>query len=76
VQRSGDAVCFHVVSLYPLLYRPECRGWLCGCRVEKSRRRRRYYRLTRQGRRALASQLRGWHEVVVGIHRITEAENA
>jgi hypothetical protein len=30
----------------------------------------------RQGRKVLASQLRGWREFVVGINRITEAENA
>jgi PadR family transcriptional regulator, regulatory protein PadR len=76
-QRSGGAVRFYVASLYPLLYRLEGRGWIEGRWVEKSgQRRRRYYRLTRQGRRVLASQLRGWREFVAGINRITEAENA
>ena len=76
-QRSGGAVHFHVASLYPLLYRLERRGWLSGRWVEKSgQRRRRYYRLTRQGRSVLASQLRGWREFVAGINRITKAENA
>src|SRR3981081_1001634 len=60
-QRSGGAVRFHVASLYPMLYRLEQRGWLCGRWVEKSgQRRRRYYRLTRKGGRVLASRsLRG-----------------
>ena len=76
-QRSGGAVRFHVASLYPLLYRLERRGWIQGRWVEKSdQRRRRYYRLTRRGRRILAEQLRGWREFVAGINRITEAENA
>ena len=76
-QRSGGAVRFHVASLYPLLYRLERRGWIQGRWVEKSdQRRRRYYRLTRQGRRILAAQLRGWREFVAGINRITEAGNA
>src|SRR5258708_8782158 len=76
-QRSGGAVRFHVASLYPLLYRLERRGWIHGRWVEKpDQRRRRYYRLTRQGRRILAAQLRGWREFVAGINRITEAENA
>jgi PadR family transcriptional regulator, regulatory protein PadR len=76
-QRSGGTVRFYVASLYPMLYRLERRGWLQGRWVEKSgQRRRRYYRVTRQGRRVLASQLRGWHEFVAGINRITEAENA
>src|ERR1700751_3955492 len=76
-QRSGGSVRFHVASLYPLLYRLERRGWLSGRWVEKNgQSRRRYYRLTRQGRKVLASQLRGWQEFVAGINRITEAENA
>jgi PadR family transcriptional regulator, regulatory protein PadR len=76
-QRSGGAVRFYVASLYPLLYRLERRGWIQGRWVEKSgQRRRRYYRLTRQGRRVLASQLHSWREFVAGINRITEAENA
>jgi len=76
-QRSGGAVRFHVASLYPLLYRLERRGWIKGRWVEKGgQRRRRYYRLTRHGRRVLATQLRGWREFVAGINRITEVENA
>src|SRR5580765_1012844 len=76
-QRSGGVVHFCVASLYPLLYRLERRALIQGRWVEKGgQRRRRYYRLTRQGRRVLASQLRGWREFVAGINRITEAENA
>jgi len=76
-QRSGGAVHFHVASLYPLLYRLERRGWIQGRWVEKAdQRRRRYYRLTRQGRRILAAQLREWREFVAGINCITETENA
>jgi PadR family transcriptional regulator, regulatory protein PadR len=76
-QRSGGAVRFYVASLYPLLYRLENRGWIQGRWVEKSgQRRRRYYRLTRQGRKILASQRRGWQVFVKAINRITEPENA
>jgi len=76
-QRSEGAVRFYVASLYPLLYRLEKRGWIQGRWVEKSgQRRRRYYRLTSQGRKVLVSQLRGWREFVAGINRITEPENA
>ena len=76
-QRSGGAVRFYVASLYPLLYRLERRGWIQGRWVEKSgQRRRRYYRLTPQGRKALASQRRGWQVFVEAIKRITEVEHA
>src|SRR6202044_2913164 len=60
-QRSEGALRFHAASLYPLLYRLEKRGWIQGRWVEKSgQRRRRYYRLTADGRKILASQRRGW----------------
>ena len=76
-QRSEGAVRFYVASLYPLLYRLEKRGWIQGRWIEKSgQRRRRYYRLTSQGRKVLAAQRRGWQAFVMAINRITEAENA
>ena len=50
--RSGGTLRFHVASLYPLLYRLEGRGWIQGRWAEKAgQRRRRYYRLTPQGRK-------------------------
>ena len=59
--RSNGALHFHVASLYPMLYRLESRGWIQGRWVEKAgQRRRRYYRLTPEGRRVLAAQRMGW----------------
>ena len=76
-QRSGGAVRFYAASLYPLLYRLEKRGWIQGRWVEKSgQRRRRYYRLTSEGQKVLASQRRGWQAFVEAVNRITEAEHA
>ena len=76
-QRSAGAVRFRVASLYPLLYRLEQRGWIEGRWVEKAgQRRRRYYHLTKEGRRMLADQRRGWREFVEAINRITGLENA
>jgi PadR family transcriptional regulator, regulatory protein PadR len=76
-QRSGGAVKFRVGSLYPLLYRLEQRGWIGGRWVEKpGQRRRRYYRLTKEGQRVLATERRGWQEFVAAINRIAGLENA
>jgi transcriptional regulator len=76
-QRSEGAVRFKVASLYPLLYRLERRGWISGQWVEKEgQRRRRYYRLTREGRKVLAEQRKGWQRFVAAIGRITEVGNA
>lgn len=76
-ERSGGTLRFNVASLYPLLYRLEKRGWMEGRWVEKAgQRRRRYYRLTAQGRQVLASQRRGWDTFVEAIRRITGPEHA
>src|SRR5215813_11433622 len=70
--RSGGVLRFHVASLYPLLYRPEQRGWIQGRWVEKTGlRRRRYYRLTAEGKRVLAAQRGRWQAFVAAINRIT-----
>src|ERR687885_2509432 len=62
-ERSEGVLRFNVASLYPLLYRLERRGWVDGRWVEKAgQRRRRYYRLTPEGRKMLASQRRTWRE--------------
>src|SRR6476660_794181 len=75
--RSRGALRFNVASLYPLLYRLEKRGWVRGRWIEKSgQRRRRYYRLTRVGRRILAAQRHGWRDFVEAIGRITGIEYA
>src|SRR5262245_6412808 len=71
--RSDGSVKFNVASLYPLLYRLEKRDWLTGRWVEKpGERRRRYYRLTREGRKVLRAQRSAWEEFVAAINRITE----
>lgn len=76
-QRSQGALRFRVASLYPLLYRLEKRNWIQGRWVEKAgQRRRRYYRLTAEGHKVLASQRRGWESFVESIRRITGAEHA
>ncbi len=75
-QRSEGALRFKVASLYPLLYRLERRGWLASAWVEKAgQRRRRYYRLTREGRKVLAQQRQGWERFVVAIARITRVRH-
>src|ERR1043165_1084479 len=59
--RSDGVLSFRVASLYPLLYRLEKRGWIEGRWVEKAgQRRRRYYKLTKDGRKMLAAQRNTW----------------
>ena len=75
--RSGGVLKFRVASLYPLLYRLEKRGWMEGRWVEKAgQRRRRYYRLTPEGRKVLAAQRSTWESFVAAINRVTRPEHA
>ena len=70
--RSEGVLCFHVASLYPLLYKLEERGWIVGRWVEKAgERRRRFYRLTAAGRAALETQRESWREFVLAINRVS-----
>lgn len=72
-ERSDGVLEFHVASLYPMLYRLERRGWIEGRWLEKAgQRRRRFYRLTSAGRKALPEQRRSWREFIRAIERIAE----
>jgi transcriptional regulator len=76
-QRSAGRVRFKVGSLYPLLYRLEERGWIAGKWIEKAgERRRRFYRLTAEGRHVLAAQRDNWREFVDAVQQITRPEHA
>lgn len=76
-ERSAGQLKFHVASLYPLLYRLEERGWLEGRWVEKAgERRRRFYSLTREGRRVLSRQRETWKAFVEAMRLITEVDHA
>jgi transcriptional regulator len=75
--RSSGAIRFKVASLYPLLYRLERRGWIQGRWVEKAgQRRRRYYRVTPEGRRMLGAQRKRWAAFVEGVRGIVETKHA
>ena len=70
--RSAGQLNFHVASLYPMLYRMERRAWIEGKWVEKAgQRRRRYYTLTREGRKVLGEQRASWQELLSALQRVT-----
>src|SRR6266545_762366 len=70
-ERSGGAITFHTASLYPTLYRLEDKGLIEGRWVERAgQRRRRYYRLTTEGRKVLKSQRNVWQTFFLALDRI------
>ena len=76
-RRSGGLLTFHVASLYPLLYKLEDRKWIQGRWVEKAgQRRRRYYKLTTEGRKVLAKQRSRWEAFVAALTRAAGLKHA
>ncbi|MBL8204844.1 MAG: PadR family transcriptional regulator [Blastocatellia bacterium] len=75
--RSGGTLKFNVASLYPLLYRLEKRGWIEGHWLEKAgQKRRRCYKLTKEGRKILKAQRTTWQSFVAAINQIAGLDNA
>jgi transcriptional regulator len=75
--RAGGGVSFQPASLYPVLYRLERRRLIAGRWVEKpGQRRRRYYRLTAEGRRVLATQRARWRTFIRAVQKAAGLEYA
>jgi transcriptional regulator len=75
--RSGGVVRVHAASLYPLLYEMERKRWIQGHWIEKPGvRRRRFYKLTAEGKRQLEAQRSGFAEFVRAVSLIARVEHA
>lgn len=60
-------------SLYPALHRLQNRGWIASFwGTSENNRKAKYYRLTPEGRKQLASQTSRWEQVVRAIGRILD----
>lgn len=75
--RSRGRIAFRIGSLYPILCRLENRGLIQGRWVEKEgERRRRFYRLTAEGRKFLAKQRNLWEQFVAAVNQVARPRNA
>jgi PadR family transcriptional regulator PadR len=76
-QLSGGILRFELASLYPMLYRMLHKGWL-EAYWEKSAagRKRRYYRLTKEGRRQLVPLRQSWQQFFVALNRVARLHHA
>jgi transcriptional regulator len=75
--RSRGAITFQIASLYPMLYRLERRGWIEGRWIERTgERRRRFYKLTAEGREVLRKQRSFWSEFVEALDRVAGIRHA
>ena len=70
-RRSHGKLQLQIASLYPMLCRLESRGLIRGRWLERDgERRRRYYRLTRNGQRMLLQERATWREFIVAVNRV------
>jgi PadR family transcriptional regulator, regulatory protein PadR len=76
-ERSEGTINFHIASLYPTLYRLEEKGLIEGKWIERAgERRKRYYRLTAAGRKALAKQRSIWDDFFGALDRVARIRHA
>jgi PadR family transcriptional regulator, regulatory protein PadR len=69
-QRSGGELGVHEGSLYPALHRLERSGFVESAWSAEGRRRRRIYRLTATGRRAVQESRREWRAFSTAVDRV------
>lgn len=75
--RSGGRLKFALASVYPTLVRLEARNLIKGRWVERpGERSRRYYRLTPQGLRALASRKEAWRGYTAAVNQVLGIHHA
>jgi transcriptional regulator len=79
-QETGGVLKFDVASLYPLLYRLEKQGWVAAEWQESDTgRRRRCYKLTREGKKQLVplrAQWRSFFEALQQLGGLASLEGA
>jgi PadR family transcriptional regulator, regulatory protein PadR len=74
-QISGELLSVNQGTLYPVLLRLEQEGAIeSDWGASENNRRARYYRLTREGRRQLQSEVQGWNQTAEIIARFLSAK--
>lgn len=73
-QFSEDMLRVEEGTLYPALYRIESRGWIeSEWGVSENNRRARFYKLTKSGRKQLATEESAWEHLTVAITKVMQA---
>ena len=68
---SSDVLRVDHGSLYPALHRLEDQGWIAAeWKLSENKQRAKYYRLTRAGRKQLASEQSRWNRIVEAVTRV------
>lgn len=71
---TNDVLCLEEGSLYPALHRMEDKGWIdAEWGLSENNRRAKFYRLTTEGRKQLASETRDWWRYADAVSRVLTA---
>jgi len=74
---SDEQLILEEGALYPALHRMESRGWLdAKWAISDKGRRAKYYRVTPEGRRALARAQQGWMDYVHAVAQVMAGGSA
>jgi PadR family transcriptional regulator PadR len=72
-QRSEGALGLEDAALYQALHRLERKGWIeAEWGLSENNRRAKFYRLTGEGRQALAAELSTWQTYVAAVSKVLE----
>jgi PadR family transcriptional regulator, regulatory protein PadR len=75
--QGGNALTIEEGSLYPALYRLERKGMIdAEWGLSEKNRKAKYYRLTPQGRRALAANVTTWTDFAKAVGRVLSSTEA
>ena len=74
--RSEAVLQVEYGSLYPALHRLESRGWIASFwGTSENNRKARYYRLTKAGRKQLATHTNRWQQLIRAIGRVLQPDS-
>lgn len=76
-RHSGGALEVDDAALYQALHRLEFRGWVASeWGISENNRRAKYYRMTREGRRRLAEEVRAIRRYTRALWKVLDAKTA
>lgn len=75
-ERSETVFSFKEGTLYPILHNFESNGYVKSYTTEVEGRKRKYYKITNKGIKALNDAKEEWNSYTVAVRKVLEAENA
>ncbi len=75
-QKSDDVFSFKEGTLYPILHNFESNGYVKSYTVEVESRKRKYYKITKKGIKALNEAKKEWDAYTVAVKKVIDVNTA